>query len=120
MSSDKKERNIGEVMGRLQLDQGQGETMKIEKNGENETWAVHSDSGNVYEVRFLGMDGELRRWACSCPAGEHGRKCKHAVAVADQTASTAGEEGMDAGGGDIFGCRPNSSSGRPMADRYGC
>jgi hypothetical protein len=45
-------------------------------------WLVPSVSlaGAAYTVRRVaGHDGG--RWACSCPAGSHGRDCKHQAAI---------------------------------------
>ena len=50
----------------------------------NSGWEVRSDSGAIYEVaeqsaRFgYEYDTEyVQVWECSCPAGQHGRDCKH-------------------------------------------
>lgn len=45
---------------------------------DSHTYHVQGQHG-VYEVRFEGRgddDGE-RLWTCNCPAGEHGRTCRH-------------------------------------------
>ena len=48
-------------------------------------YTVESDSGNTYHVRFCGSgDGDpeyVATWECDCPAGQHGRECKHMKAV---------------------------------------
>lgn len=49
-------------------------------------WSVLSTSGHTYVVTQTSNDetdgdGILRTWACSCPAGTHGRRCKHVNAV---------------------------------------
>jgi len=49
-------------------------------------YEVESDSGNVYIVTYKGFgDGDpdvVRLWECTCPAGRHGKMCKHVQAVA--------------------------------------
>ena len=49
-------------------------------------YEVLSDSGTTYIVRFCGSgDGDpefCSLWECNCPAGQHGRDCKHVRAVA--------------------------------------
>lgn len=85
-------------------------------------WQVESDSGSTYEVRFLGRgedESELLRWSCDCPAGAHGKRCKHQVAVAEANRLRGEDAGLDVGMGDIFGCRPITRR-RRSRDRYGC
>ena len=54
--------------------------MQITRN-DNGTYAVKSDSGATYEITYAGCgdaDPEfVSLWDCSCPAGQHGRDCKH-------------------------------------------
>jgi len=42
---------------------------------------VISDSGETYDIRYCGSgDGDpayISLWKCNCPAGSHGRECKH-------------------------------------------
>lgn len=46
---------------------------------------VLSTSGNTYTVKYCGSgDGDpeyVALWECDCPAGQHGRDCKHVAAV---------------------------------------
>jgi hypothetical protein len=48
-------------------------------------YSVTSPSGNTYQVTFCGSgDGDpdiVRLWECNCPAGQHGKPCKHIAAV---------------------------------------
>jgi hypothetical protein len=50
------------------------------------TFTVLSTSGNVYTVTYRGSgDGDpehVALWGCNCPAGQHGRECKHVRAAA--------------------------------------
>ena len=54
---------------------------------EQQSYAVESESGNSYTVTYCGSgDGDpeyVALWECTCPAGEHGRRCKHVRAVTD-------------------------------------
>ncbi len=49
-------------------------------------YTVESGSGNTYRVSYCGSgDGDpeyCATWECDCPAGRHGRMCKHIQAVA--------------------------------------
>ncbi len=51
----------------------------IEKTGEN-TYRI---IGRPYTIRFMGRtdDGDGLLWECDCPAGEHGKECKHVKLV---------------------------------------
>jgi len=41
-------------------------------------YTVESDSGKLYTVAFAGSpDEHVDTWSCDCPAGRHGRDCKH-------------------------------------------
>jgi hypothetical protein len=46
-----------------------------------------SDPTKVYRVRYRGSgDGDpdyVALWECDCPAGQHGRPCRHIRAVSD-------------------------------------
>ena len=48
-------------------------------------YSVKSTSGNIYTVKYCGSDdGDpdyVALWECNCPAGQHGRDCKHVKAV---------------------------------------
>lgn len=50
-------------------------------------YEVLSDSGKTYTVTYEGSgDGDpeyVALWSCTCPAGKHGRDCKHIAAVAN-------------------------------------
>ena len=50
-----------------------------------DSYTVDSDSGKTYAVRYCGSgDGDpemMALWECDCPAGQHGRWCKHLNAV---------------------------------------
>ena len=54
--------------------------MRITKIDEA-TYRVESTSGNVYSITYAGCgDGDpefVALWKCDCPAGRHGRSCKH-------------------------------------------
>ena len=56
--------------------------MKITRTGED-AWTVLSDSGNTYRVWDAGVeDAEYGGGMhCDCPAGQHGRSCKHIAGV---------------------------------------
>jgi len=62
-----------------------------------DAYEVVSDSGSTYTVRYCGSgDGDpeyVALWECNCPAGRHGRDCKHrraVCAVADDDPLPAG------------------------------
>lgn len=59
--------------------------LDIEELEEGSKYHVHSSSGNTYTVRYCGSgdaDPEyVALWECNCPAGRHGRDCKHLNAV---------------------------------------
>jgi len=45
--------------------------------GENK-YAVTGSTGNMYTVSYVGCgDCGEGLWECDCPAGKHGRNCKH-------------------------------------------
>ena len=50
-------------------------------DGPYDKFVVASDSGKTYEITYAGCgdaDPEfVSLWDCSCPAGRHGRDCKH-------------------------------------------
>ena len=56
--------------------------MTITASGENE-WNVLSDSGRTYVVWDAGCEDAEHGGGmhCDCPAGKHGRTCKHVRAV---------------------------------------
>jgi hypothetical protein len=60
--------------------------MKIHLNRDWNEAAVISDSGHEYHVTYQGSgdaDPEyVALWECDCPAGAHGKMCKHIRAVA--------------------------------------
>ena len=64
--------------GQVEIAVEQGLTVR--QTGET-TYTVRSSSGNVYTVRFCGRMDDVRTWECNCPAGQHGRDCKHMEAV---------------------------------------
>jgi len=70
----------------------------------NEDWTefeIASDSGNTYTVRFAGRpspDSDARLWDCDCPAGRHGRHCRHIDAVADWVDTHADGASADSAG----------------------
>jgi len=47
------------------------------------TYAVESDSGHTYTVshRSPEYEEDTHIYKCNCPAGQHGRDCKHLDAV---------------------------------------
>lgn len=54
--------------------------MKIQRIDDGR-FEVQSDSGATYHITYAGSgDGDpeyIALWECSCPAGQHGRDCKH-------------------------------------------
>lgn len=50
-------------------------------------YAVESDSGKTYHITYAGSgDADpdyVALWECDCPAGQHGRDCKHLAAFFD-------------------------------------
>lgn len=55
---------------------------EITKPGESDTFEVKSSTKDVtYIVQYKGSgDGDpdfISLWECSCPAGQHGKNCKH-------------------------------------------
>ena len=71
-------------------------TMSIRPLENGNAYAVHSNSGNDYTVRFVGRpdnnDG-VTLWECDCPAGQHGRDCKHLAAVVELSNAICDEMG---------------------------
>ena len=71
-------------------------TYQPEPDG-RDAYAVLSDSGSTYTVRYMGSgDGDseyVALWECDCPAGKHGKFCKHIAAVA----AVASDEPLAAG-----------------------
>ena len=59
--------------------------MTVREMERGAVYEVESESGNTYTVRYAGSgDGDSKYvacWECSCPAGSHGRHCKHVDAV---------------------------------------
>lgn len=59
----------------------------VEMVGDGEYLVPSSDGQSKYTVRFEGspetMRPEVRTWSCTCPAGEHGKTCKHINRVAN-------------------------------------
>ena len=47
----------------------------------NDQYRVQSDSGSVYHITYAGCgDADpdyVALWECDCPAGRHGKDCKH-------------------------------------------
>lgn len=70
--------------------------MEIIEHDDGNRYEVRSDSGNVYNVTFTGRgDCDEALWRCDCPAGQHGRECKHlraACVYADERATELGYE----------------------------
>jgi uncharacterized Zn finger protein len=65
---------------------------------DDNTYAVSSSDGlRRYTVRFVGRteDGFGFLWECNCPAGEHGRHCKHIDRVAACSAEISNELGHE-------------------------
>lgn len=46
----------------------------------NREWSIRGSKGDIYVVTLSGS-----KWACSCPAGQHGRICKHIKAQQAET-----------------------------------
>lgn len=70
--------------------------MKITEHDDGNRYEVRSDSGNTYTVTFQGRgDGDAILWRCDCPAGQHGRECKHLRAVAAFADEQAAELGYE-------------------------
>lgn len=55
--------------------------MRISATDNESVFLVESDSGATYEIRYAGSgDADpdyVALWECNCPAGRHGRDCKH-------------------------------------------
>lgn len=55
--------------------------MQIVSETEGSLYRVESDSGKTYRIRYCGSgDGDpeyVALWECNCPAGKHGKDCKH-------------------------------------------
>jgi len=53
--------------------------------------------GRPYTIRFEGRseDGFAKLWSCDCPAGAHGRDCKHVRQVMDANDAICDELGYD-------------------------
>lgn len=55
--------------------------MKITVIEAGARYRVESDSGKTYTISYAGSgDGDpeyVALWKCDCPAGRHGRDCKH-------------------------------------------
>ena len=55
------------------------------RNESREAYDVISPSGNTYRVGYCGSgDADpdyVALWECDCPAGKHGKSCKHLSAV---------------------------------------
>ncbi|MFA5715923.1 MAG: SWIM zinc finger family protein [Candidatus Paceibacterota bacterium] len=61
---------------------------------QHEAYSIVSDSGHTYVVRYEGCpdaDGIANLWSCTCPAGQHGRDCKHLRAVLAATLDEYGD-----------------------------
>jgi hypothetical protein len=62
-------------------------TMEITTIQDGSEYSVKSSSGNSYTVQYAGSgDGDpdyCSLWECDCPAGQHGKLCKHVNAVID-------------------------------------
>lgn len=60
-------------------------------------FAIPSSSGTAtYTVWFAGRgDSDERLWECDCPAGRHGRECKHQKLVWDICGQAADEFGLE-------------------------
>lgn len=56
--------------------------MKITQTSED-SWTVESDSGKTYKVWDAGYEDAEHGGGmhCNCPAGKHGKSCKHITAV---------------------------------------
>jgi len=56
---------------------------KIRIVGEGHFEVPSSDGTHYYQVRHAGaINPHVDTWKCDCPAGEHGRTCKHIRAIA--------------------------------------
>jgi len=55
--------------------------MKITIVDDGAIYKVFSDSGKIYTVKYCGSgDADpdyVSLWECNCPAGRHGKDCKH-------------------------------------------
>lgn len=55
--------------------------MKITETKIGREYAVESDSGSTYRIRYVGSgDADpdyVSLWQCDCPAGSRRRECKH-------------------------------------------
>jgi hypothetical protein len=63
--------------------------LRLIPNENDGGFTVESDSGHIYNVSYYcpaDEDDSVNVWSCNCPAGQHGRDCKHiaaAIAVTD-------------------------------------
>ena len=64
---------------------GKFEIIQNDTSSGRERYNVTSPSGNIYQITYMGSgDGDpeiVRIWECNCPAGQHGKPCKHIAAV---------------------------------------
>lgn len=60
--------------------------MRIVEINENEFQVPSSDGSKNYTVKYCGSgDADpdyISLWECNCPAGQHGKTCKHVKLVA--------------------------------------
>lgn len=62
--------------------------MKIKTLTAGERYEIESNSGKTYHITYSGggdCDG-VSLWECDCPAGRHGRDCKHMKAFLSRIA----------------------------------
>ena len=61
--------------------------LRYEATADGNVMLCHSSSGHTYTVRFVGRpefgNEHVATWDCDCPAGVHGRTCKHVHNVPD-------------------------------------
>jgi hypothetical protein len=61
-------------------------------------YAVPSSNGKgTYTVRYAGRGdcAEVRLWECDCPAGQHGKTCKHIRLVGEANGAICDELGCE-------------------------
>ncbi len=50
-------------------------------DGTGNRYTIESNSGEFYTISFAGSPNEyVDTWSCDCPAGRHGKDCKHVQA----------------------------------------
>lgn len=117
--------HIRDGMSRLLADPTWTDTAQVVGTGADEhgryaTIVVQSEDGTrSYPVRFWEDTGVM---SCGCPAGSHGRPCKHVAALAVKLAPPRTEEARRAAERDIrtMTCGPLFLAWCPTCDAVDC